>query len=160
MEALPAFAVDAMLGRLARWLRILGHDVAYGPHLRRAALVGCARRERRLLLTRDTRLLRDPELPPHLFIASDHFREQLGEVAAVVPLGGGLLRRCLDCNEPLADAARDTVAAEVPPYVFATQMRFWRCPRCRHLYWAATHRTRIREELSRLGLPVAAEGAS
>jgi uncharacterized protein with PIN domain len=155
---LPAFAVDTMLGRLARWLRILGHDAAYGPHLRGRALATCARRERRLLLTRDTRLLRDPELPPHVFVTSNHFRDQLRQIAGVVPLGGGLLRRCLECNEPLADVARDTVADAVPPYVVATQTQFWRCPRCRRLYWPATHRAHIRDELSRLGLKAAAEG--
>jgi uncharacterized protein with PIN domain len=157
--SLQAFAVDSMLGRLARWLRILGHDVAYGPHLRGRTLVACARRERRLLLTRDTRLLRDPGLPPHVFVTSDHFRDQLRQVAAVVPLGGGFLHRCLACNEPLAEVAPETVAAEVPPYVAATQTQFWRCPHCRHLYWPATHRTRIREELSRMGLAVT-EGAA
>ena len=89
---LPAFAVDKMLGRLARWLRILGHDVAYGPHLSGRTLVDRARRERRLLLTRDTRLLRDPDLPPYVFVASDHFRQQLRQVADAVPLGGAFLR--------------------------------------------------------------------
>src|SRR5689334_24447053 len=52
------FAVDRMLGRLARWLRVLGHDVAYGSHLGGRTLLDCARREGRLLLTRDTRLVR------------------------------------------------------------------------------------------------------
>src|SRR5262249_7005230 len=51
-----AFAVDTMLGRLARWLRILGHDVVYGPHLHGRGLVSCARREGRVIVTRDTRL--------------------------------------------------------------------------------------------------------
>src|SRR3990172_7624508 len=83
------FAVDHMLGRLARWLRILGHDVAYGPHLRGRTLAACARRERRLLVTRDTRLRRDPQLPPHVFVTSDDFREQLRQVAATVPVTGG-----------------------------------------------------------------------
>src|SRR5439155_915546 len=87
--------VRRRLGRLARWLRILGNDVAYGRHLRDRTLVECARREGRLLLTRDTRLLRDPHLPRHLFIESDHFREQLRQVAATVPLSGApLLTRC------------------------------------------------------------------
>ena len=116
---LPAFAVDKMLGRLARWLRILGHDVAYGPHLSGRTLVDRARRERRLLLTRDTRLLRDPDLPPHIFVASDHFREQLRQVADAVPLGGAFLHRCLDCNRVLEPVTREAVAAHVPPYVLA-----------------------------------------
>ncbi len=149
---LPTFAVDKMLGRLARWLRILGHDVAYGPHLSGRTLVDRARRERRLLLTRDTRLLRDRHLPPHLFVTSDHFREQLRQVAAAAPLGAGFLRRCLDCNRPLAAVARDAVAGAVPPYVLATQEHFQRCPRCGRISWPATHRAHMLDELTALGL--------
>ena len=134
---LPAFAVDKMLGRLARWLRILGHDVAYGPHLSGRTLVDCARRERRLLLTRDTRLLRDPDLPPHIFVASDHFREQLRQVADAVPLGGAFLHRCLNCNRALEAA---------------TQEHFQRCPHCGRIYWPATHRSHMLDELTALGL--------
>jgi uncharacterized protein with PIN domain len=148
-------AVDKMLGRLVRWLRILGHDVAYGPHLSGATLVRCARDERRLLLTRDTHLLRDPTLPPHLFIRSDHFREQLREVAAVVPLGAAFLGRCLDCNRPLAEVPPAAVAARVPPYVLATQRRFLACAGCGRVYWSATHRTHMLDELARIGLDVA-----
>jgi uncharacterized protein len=155
--AFAAFAVDKMLGRLARWLRILGHDVAYGPHLTGRTLVTHARRERRLLLTRDTRLLRDPELPAHLFITSDHFREQLRQVAAAVPLGAGFLHRCLDCNRPLDAVAPEAVAASVPPYVLATQDHFERCSRCGRVYWPATHRAHMLDELAALGLALAAE---
>jgi uncharacterized protein with PIN domain len=152
MAAPVAFAVDKMLGRLARWLRILGHDVAYGPHLGGRTLASCARREGRLLLTRDTRLVRDPDLPPHLFVASDHFREQLRQVAAAVPLGGRFLGRCLDCNRPIEPVEKDAVRERVPPYVFATQAAFHRCSGCGRLYWAATHRTRMLAELAALGL--------
>jgi hypothetical protein len=152
-----AFAVDKMLGRLARWLRILGHDVAYGPHLSGRTLVQCARREGRWLLTRDTRLLRDPQLPPHVFVQSDHVREQLRQVAATVPLGAGFLVRCLDCNRPLEARTRDEVAGRVPPYVHATQDRFLACPGCGRLYWPATHRTHMRAELDALGLGDVAE---
>jgi uncharacterized protein with PIN domain len=142
-----------MLGRLARWLRILGHDVVYGRHLRGRALAGRARREGRLLLTRDTRLVRDPAVPAHLFVTSDHFREQLLEVAAAVPLtGGALLSRCLDCNRPLAPVARERARERVPPYVFSSQERFLGCSRCRKLYWSATHRARVLDELAALGL--------
>ena len=148
-----AFAVDAMLGRLARWLRVLGHDVAYGPHLRRATLLACARREARLLLTRDTQLLRDPNLPPHLFITSDRFRDQLREVGAVVPLAGGRpFSRCLACNTPLTEVARDAIREQVPAYVFEHQPRFWSCPSCHRLFWPATHHARMIAELAALGL--------
>jgi hypothetical protein len=142
-----------MLGRLARWLRILGHDVAYGPHLSGRALLTCARREGRVLLTRDTRLRRDPQLPAHVFLTSDHFREQLRQVAAAVPLGHpALLRRCLDCNRVLEDVPRARVQDRVPPYVWATNQRFLCCAGCGRLYWPATHRSHMLRELAALGL--------
>src|SRR5262245_21597683 len=147
------FAADRMLGRLARWLRILGHDVAYGPHLRGRALVVCARRERRVLLTRDTRLVRDPELPPHLFLTSDDFREQLRQVGAAFPLESrNLFGRCLSCNRRLETVARADVRERVPAYVFKTAAHFHRCGRCGRLYWPATHHAHMRRELENLGL--------
>jgi len=148
------FAVDTMLGRLARWLRIVGQDVAYGPHLAGRALVDAARCDARTILTRDTRLLRMDHLPPHLFIESDHFREQLRQVVAAYDLdvGPALFTRCLACNEPLRQAERAAVERRVPAYVWATQERFYACPKCGGLFWPATHLTRAREELVRLGL--------
>ncbi|TMB60554.1 MAG: hypothetical protein E6J60_00600 [Deltaproteobacteria bacterium] len=149
------FAADRMLGRLARWLRILGHDVAYGPHLGGRTLVRCARQEGRLILTRDTRLERDPELPPHLFVTSDHFREQLRQVAAAVPIGGApLLRRCLDCNRVLDEVPRERAEGRVPPFVYQQHERFLACAGCARLYWPATHRAHMLRELVALGLAV------
>ena len=147
------FAVDRMLGRLARWLRVLGHDVAYGPHLRGWTLATCARRESRLLLTRDTRLLRDPELPPHLFVTSNDFRAQLRQVAAVLPIVPGLpFGRCLRCNRVLEDVPRAAARERVPPYVWETNARFLGCRSCHRLYWPATHHDHMRRELAALGL--------
>jgi uncharacterized protein with PIN domain len=148
-----AFAADVMLGRLARWLRIIGHDVAYGSHLHGTGLVAVARGEGRFILTRDTQLVRDPNLPPHLFLRSDRFRDQLREVAAAVPLArDASFTRCVECNAALGEVARDAVEGRVPPYVFATQARFWACPACRRVYWPATHHAHMRAELAALGV--------
>jgi uncharacterized protein with PIN domain len=152
-SAPPRFAADRMLGRLARWLRILGYDVAYGPHLRGRALVACARRERRLLLTLDTRQYREPEHQPHEILHSDHNLEHLRDVPAAVPLGGSTpLCRCLDSNRPLVEVPRDEARERVPPYVAATQERFLGCTGCGRLYWGATHREHMLSELATLGL--------
>ncbi len=155
---LPAFAVDKMLGRLARWLRILGHDVCWRPELRGRALAARARREHRLLLTRDTRLVRRHDVPPYVFVTSDDFRAQLRQVAAIVPLGGGFLERCVECNTPVVDTPSETAAPRVPSAVLAAHERLQACPRCRRVYWAGSHRDRIREELARIGLPATAGG--
>ena len=125
----------------------------YGPHLHGRTLVDCARRERRVLLTRDTRLLRDPDLPLHLFVTSDHFREQLRQVAEAMPIAAGsFLSRCLDCNRVLEEVTPEQARDRVPEFVWRSSPRFWRCGRCGKLYWPATHRAHMQRELATLGV--------
>jgi len=149
----PRFVADKTLGRLARWLRIVGCDVLYGPSGK--GLLQAARRQHRIVLTRDRRLTRMPGMPPFLRVESDRFRDQLRQVieAFAIDPGEALFRRCIDCNAELVEATREEVAGRVPAFVLATQTRFRRCPRCRHVYWDATHVARVRDELSRMGLP-------
>ena len=90
-----------MLGRLARWLRVLGFDAAYRKELPGDRLLTLAAREDRVLLTRDGRL-RDPRGRARVVrIHSEQFREQLRELDRVLPLGGVETRpqRCVECNE-------------------------------------------------------------
>ena len=147
------FAADKMLGRLARWLRILGCDVAYAPNVSGRGLLAVARRERRVVLTRDRRLARRADMPPFLLVEPDDFREQLRQVVAEFGIGGEpVFDRCVECNGDLEEAPREQVAGDVPQFVFATQRTFRRCTRCRHVYWDATHVARVRRELEGMGL--------
>jgi len=150
--ATPKFIADEMLGRLARWLRLLGIDTVYDPHLDDAELIRRAARESRILLTRDTRLLRRRGLPPTLFVTDDHFRDQLRQVASAFALDfrGWQLKRCSRCNELLAECSHADVRDRVPAYVLRTQTHFLECPRCRRVYWAATHVERMRAEIAQL----------
>jgi uncharacterized protein with PIN domain len=147
------FAADRMLGKLAKWLRIMGQDVIYGQHLSGSGLVRAARAEDRLILTRD-RGLKKKQPPDFLFIESDHYREQLRQV--IQACGLGLLdtpfTRCLECNVILQPRSKMSVEKIVPPYVFSTQDNFSWCPQCRRVYWPATHHQRMVEELRELGL--------
>jgi uncharacterized protein len=147
------FAADRMLGRLAKWLRILGQDVVYGQHLTGYGLIRAARAEGRLILTRDRRL-KQKQPPPFLFIESDHYREQLRQVIQVYNLkfGDGLFKRCLDCNTLLQPRYKDSVKKFVPPYVYSTQENFSQCPICRRVYWPATHHEKMLNELRAMGL--------
>jgi uncharacterized protein len=135
-----------MLGRLATWLRILGHDAEYfrGED---EDLIRRAWDEGRILLTRDTRLLRRRRLPPHLFIQSDHVAEQLRQVVATLGLNPGapLGHRCLRCNVILEPRAKPEVLGLVPEFVWSHHQDFWSCPRCQRIYWAGTHRQRMDE---------------
>ncbi len=134
------FVGDAMLGRLCKWLRLLGYDCRYAdvPDDELVALAGA---EGRVLLTRDTGLVRRRDLGSHLFIRHDHVQDQMQQVAEAfdIDLEAHAGTRCLRCNAPLEPLAHDEAAGRVPPHVWRTQEHFWRCPSCGRIYWPGTH---------------------
>jgi uncharacterized protein with PIN domain len=143
------FVADAMLGKLARWLRVLGIDVVYDPHLTDAHLLQCAEREGRVLLTRDRRLASWQGPARRLLIESSYYHEQVGEVVRAFRLAGRIeiFSRCIRCNTPLRAVPRGLVAGKVPAYVFATQMAFKTCDACDRLYWNGSHRDNMLRQL-------------
>lgn len=147
------FIADAMLGTLARWLRGLGYDVAYDPSLPDRKFLRRAREEGRILLTRDTGIIALKDVPEYVFIAHDAVEKQIAQVFAALkltPEAGKFLARCLPCNGLLAIVEKAEIKAEVPPFVYATQRVFWRCPDCRRIYWEGTHVSRIEAKLKEL----------
>ncbi len=152
------FAADCMLGTLAKWLILLGHDVAYSPRIEDHELVRLARREGRTILTRDRRLVLRRDARDHILIESQVLREQIRQVLVERRLRirkDTLFRRCIKCNRRTRAVAKSSVSAEVPPYVYRTQRRFTRCPGCGQVFWRATHVSRMLLDLKeRLGRPV------
>jgi uncharacterized protein with PIN domain len=142
------FIADAMLGRLAKWLRILGYDTAYSPHLDDNQLVRLARAEGRLLLTRDTGLARRRGLQC-LLIESDHLEEQVEQILAELALTGrNPFSRCPICNTPLKEIEKPEVEERVPPHIFRTHQDFSFCPNCDKVYWRGTHWARMQKKLA------------
>jgi uncharacterized protein with PIN domain len=140
----PIFIADDMLGRLARYMRILGLDVLYIPRISDRELISLAKKENRTVLTRDTHLLKRREFSrnilKYLFIEKDVVRDQLAQVAREyhIPLRVSLVR-CLECNTPLDPVDKEKVRPYVPHYVFQTQKSFSHCHKCDKYYWAGTH---------------------
>jgi hypothetical protein len=145
----PRFAADAMLGRLARWLRVLGFDTSWEAHVPDAALVRLALAERRTVLTRDRRLPEEWSLVPVCVLYAEELRGQLAELGPRFGLAAHArpFSRCNRCNEPLEAATPEQVGARVPPRVRTTHHEFLRCPRCERVYWPGTHVARMRELL-------------
>jgi uncharacterized protein with PIN domain len=125
-DSTPHLLVDAMLGRLARWLRLMGYDTAYWRDGSDLALIRHARAEDRLIL-----------------IASESLDEQITEVRAalqaVAPGAPEPFTRCPECNGKLHDLPHEAARDLVPPYVWHTQHVFRRCPNCGRAYWKGTH---------------------
>jgi uncharacterized protein with PIN domain len=143
------FVADAMVGKLARWLRILGVDVIYDVSLDDHELLALARSEKRILLTRDNPLAFGSGDPPRLFIESDDYRRQLRQVVSTYQIDTrkALFTRCVVCNTLLEPVSRLEVRERVPPYVFSTQDQFKRCPKCDKILWGGTHRAHMQKEL-------------
>ena len=131
------------LGRLARWLRLLGHDTVYAREGEESpsGLLIRTLREERTILTRDHRWGKKRGVRV-IWIQSDRVEGQLKEVFKLPearPCKVKFFTRCLKCNALLESANKPKVASRVPPYVFETVKTFKHCPRCDQIFWAGTH---------------------
>lgn len=141
------------LGRLSKWLRILGFDAQYFRQNNPASLVIAALGNDRIIITRDHKLAK-PRGIKVVFIESEHLKDQLKQVFKalnVSPEPDKLFTRCIICNEPLTRADKEKVQGDVPEFVFKTQENFLTCPICRRVYWQGTHWgnvAKILEEIS------------
>jgi uncharacterized protein len=145
------FAADAMLGRLARWLRALGYDTTYDAALHDPLLVAHANREGRVLLTRDRLLLRELRPLRAHEVRQDDPLAQLRDVVQALDLAAAgpreLFTRCLLCNCVLREEAPHEVESLLPPGVRGSAVRVRRCPACARLYWDGSHVRRMRAAL-------------
>lgn len=158
MAAAPTFLADAMLGGLARWLRILGLDTYYDPDLDDPELVERAVDEDRVILTRDAKLVeRRDARERHVFIESEVVDEQVRQVleeCGIEPRSAELFSRCLRCNEALRPMPTEEAHRVVPPFIARTRIRFRRCPACERIFWRSSHVRRMRNRLEQMGVDV------
>jgi uncharacterized protein with PIN domain len=147
------FVADCMLGRLAKWLRILGFDVLYFSRAEDKELVDIARREGRVLLTRDTGLIeKTAKRPNRLFVRSDDWEDQVAQVLDEFGLWDEVRpnTRCIECNLPLKALARERARNLVTPYVLEHASSFSVCPGCDRVFWQGTHTGDMERKIERL----------
>src|SRR5262249_20217599 len=138
----PRFLVDGMLGKVARWLVLMGYDAAFaGEGEKDLELLERARREGRVFLTRDANI---PEVAGlrKLVLRERAFEDQLARVLGewgLPPAPARLSTRCPYCTLGLEEIPREAALPLVPPLVRQLQTPFFRCPQCRRMYWNGTH---------------------
>ncbi len=136
------FIVDTTLGKLAKWLRILGYDTLYWRADDQAGILRRAQDEGRTLVTKDTKLFKARGTVEALLIREDNPFRQLQEVVRhfhILVNQGMLFSRCLACNAPLEAIDPEEAKGAVPDHIYHTHQDFSRCPLCRKIYWAGTH---------------------
>ncbi len=144
------FIADAMLGRLAKWLRILGFDVLYYPDIDDREVVRIAREQERTILTRDTELAKRKGLPGVIFVENDDVFDQLAFIRERLGFSQAAFSgRCAVCNGMLEEVSRkETVRDLVPDFVYLNSAGFMRCRECGKVYWEGSHRKRMRERVN------------
>lgn len=149
------FIADAMLGRLARWLRLLGFDTLYYRDIKDGDLLKLAIQEGRFILTRDSHFLKIRNLRNFLIIRSEHPLDQVKEVLTSFNVSEFKPGRCPHCNGLLDSVIeKETVRDQVPEHVFFDKGNFQSCRTCGKIYWEGTHLRRFREGLG----PIMNEG--
>lgn len=147
------FVVDAMLGTLAKWLRILGFDALFDSTWDDHHLVRLCRAEDRVLLTRDHQLALRRGVRV-LLIESETLEDQLRQVLDELDLEPNhTFSRCPVCNEHLQTLDPEEARSRVPPYIAQTRSRFKSCPQCHRVYWRGTHWEHMEKTVTQLRKP-------
>jgi uncharacterized protein with PIN domain len=146
------FIADGMLGKLTRWLRMLGQDVKYSNQSEDAELIATAENERRVLLTRDLELYKRASAKGiDAFYVEGHTEAE--KLAGLAERFGFSLTidlnrsRCPKCNTQIQSTPKEKLADKVEKNTFAYYEEFWTCPKCGSIYWQGAHWTGIRATL-------------
>ena len=160
MNEPPKFICDDMVGRLSKWLRVLGYDTVYfesrniEPDISNTRIAALSRSEERIVLTRDSNLPKHKFLKASLVLQSESVLDQLKEVLVtfkLVPFDPKkLFTRCLLCNHEVRAFEKEKALHRVPDYVYQAHEHFHECPHCGKIYWAGTHIERMQKILQEL----------
>ncbi len=146
------FILDGMLGKLARWLRMMGHDAKYSTDLSDFELLDIAKKENRVLLTRDLALYQHAiaKNTEAYYVEGLTESDRLAELSARfgISLTIDLTQsRCPKCNNQLTSAIKEEIAEKVEKNTLLYYNEFWKCSNCGAVYWQGAHWTKINATL-------------
>ena len=143
------FLCDGMLGKLARWLRLLGYDTIYFNTPSKKEFIEKARAEGRIILSKSRRL-NEVKRAKVLIIHAESIVEQLKEVIEglrLKPDERAFFSRCSFCNLPLKKIEKEGIKEKVPSSIYSTMAEFTQCNNCQRIFWQGSHWQRMKERL-------------
>ena len=150
------FIVDINVGKLAKWLRMMGYDTLLFDGDDDWRMIIIALEEGRVVITKDTQIVKRGVITSGrlkaILIISDKSEQQIQQVVETLDLDYKYrpFTLCLECNQPLVERSKREVEDRVPPYVFQTQNEYVECPACHRIFWKGTHWKAMTEKLQRL----------
>jgi uncharacterized protein with PIN domain len=146
------FIADSMLGKLSRWLRILGYNVKYDTSLNDEQLIEIAKNERRTLLTRDFTLYKRALVKgiDTFLVEGENEAEKIAKVVKKHNLSLEVninMSRCPKCNTRIKSITKESVIGVIPKSTSLHYDTFWKCPKCGQIYWQGSHWKRIDKTL-------------
>ena len=141
----PKFIADVHLGKLTRYLRMMGFDVLYENNFDDNEIVNLSLKETRAILTKDRGILKRSEVTHGYWVRSTKIKEQVIEVIKRFDLKNIIEKfsRCIECNSMLESISKSKIIASLPPKVSKSQESFSRCPVCKKNYWKGTHHQKM-----------------
>jgi hypothetical protein len=146
------FAADRTLGKLVKWLRILGFDTTFEIEVPAGLFYENLEKDR-IVLTRTGTIKKQFSTHRLVFITSNYLDVQLKQVIAeigICPAHTRPFSRCIDCNVPIIDADPDDVCSLIPDYIYETHNEFHKCLQCNRIFWPGSHTKRGLEKIGHL----------
>lgn len=155
-EIEPIFFVDAMLGNIARKLRLLGYDSQYFSDIYDEKLIDSAKKEKRIIISKDEELIKRAQKRGirSIYITKEYEVEQFFEIITSVNLKrfqiNGDIARCPKCNSLTESIDKELIKEKIPYRVLKSNDKFWICKYCNQVYWEGTHIKNLQEFVGKI----------
>lgn len=152
----PTFFVDAMLGNIARKLRLLGYDSQYFSDIIDEKLIDSAKKEKRIIISKDKELIKKTQKlgMRSIHITKEEEVEEFLEIINSVNLKriqiNGNISRCSKCNSLTELVDKDIIKEKIPQGVLKSNNTFWICKCCNQVYWEGTHIKNLQEFVDKI----------
>jgi hypothetical protein len=146
------FILDVHLGKLARFLRMLGFDAAYNRDWDDVTIIDLSLQQQRIILTRDLGVLKQSRVTHGYWLRHDEPQQQLKEVLLALDLFRQLqpFTRCMDCNGRIHPVDKAVIRGQIDPEIFQRFREFWQCQDCMKIYWRGSHYERMLRQVGKL----------
>ena len=141
----PKFVADVHLGRLAKYLRMIGLDVSYKNNFDDEEIVQLSLKQKRAIITKDRGILKRNEVSHGYWVRNTKVEEQVKEILERFDLQKEIkeFTRCIECNQLLRPVKKEEIINQLPPKVSRSQAAFYECPSCKKIYWKGSHYQRM-----------------